>query len=279
MRQRRQATRGFEHLESRTVMAGNVTAVVVGGNLTITGDAKSNLIDIQELSGGGWFIQGVSTKINGHKGNFTTAPVTGDIDINLGDGKNFLNVHDGVIPGHLSIVGGVNNDTSAVFNLSIGDYLNVVGGDGNDTLLVSKVAVSDPTFAFTSNIDMGAGKDSVNINKFTDQDLDISMGAGNDKLQISNSQLLGGPNQHLTINTGDDRDSVSLSKIQTGALSVDLGAGNKDSINVQKSIADTADFLDTSGTKGSISGNSNDFTSQTIDPNFTHRSGDLTHNI
>ena len=40
----------------------------------------------------------------------------------------------------------------------------------------------------------------------------------------------------------------------------------------------TATILDTDGTSGYISGAGNDFGTQTIDPNFTRRSGDLVHN-
>jgi hypothetical protein len=44
-----------------------------------------------------------------------------------------------------------------------------------------------------------------------------------------------------------------------------------------KSTAATATFADTGGTNGIILGVDNDFGSQTIDPSFTHRFGDLQH--
>ena len=89
MRHRRKPVRTFESLENRSMLAGNVTAAVDGGgNLTITGDAKANTIYIAETSSGGWRIQGLSTKINGHAKIFVTAPVTGNITVDMGDGND-----------------------------------------------------------------------------------------------------------------------------------------------------------------------------------------------
>src|SRR5690242_7354278 len=44
---------GIESLESRRVCAGNVTASVVDGTLTVTGDGAANYVDIQESNLGG----------------------------------------------------------------------------------------------------------------------------------------------------------------------------------------------------------------------------------
>jgi hypothetical protein len=67
-------------------------------------------------------------------------------------------------------------------------------------------------------------------------------------------------------------DRVNL---QSNVLFVDVGPGNKDSLTVTNSTAGLGDFLDTDGTNGYITGAGNHFASKFIDPNFTHRSGDL----
>src|SRR3954469_7158413 len=54
----------FEGLENRSMMAGNITAAVIGGTLTLTGDATHNSVLVQQ-SGNKWTVQGLGTTING----------------------------------------------------------------------------------------------------------------------------------------------------------------------------------------------------------------------
>jgi hypothetical protein len=233
---------------------------------------------MQQVAGGGWKINGSGTTINGQKGTFISDPVTGSISINLNGGNDNLSVHDGSIPGHLTVMMGDGNDKAHLSDLQLGTFLHFEGGAGNDTLAVSSVHVTDETFAFFSTIDMQDGNDSVSINHFVDQDLEITLGAGNDTMSMMNSQLLGGPFQRLRIDAGDGSDAVSLNSVKTGPLYIEMGPGNNDSLIASQVTADTANILDTAGKKGSISGNSDHIGSQTIDPNFTIHYGDLSHN-
>jgi hypothetical protein len=272
--------RQFETLETRTLMAGNVTAAVAGGVLTITGDKSANVITVTELSGGRFQIVGGATKINGKNQTFVTDPVTSSVNINMQGGSDSLVLHDASVDGgHLTILMGDGNDTATLSNVDIGTFLHFEGNSGNDVLAINNVHVSDPTFAFFSTIDMQDGNDVVAAHGFFDQDLQVTLGSGNDTFALDNSKFLGGPFQRLRINAGDGTDAVSLVSVQTSPLFVDMGPGKNDVLTVVNSKADTADFLDTSGKSGYISGAGNDFGTQTIDPNFTHRSGDLTHDI
>ena len=102
---------------------------------------------------------------------------------------------------------------------------------------------------------------------------------------MKNSQLSGGAAPQLQIDAGDDRDNVSLSKVQTDTLDIDMGAGDKDALSINQCNFNVGDILDTAGTRGHIDGTGNhgvgghSISSLTIDPNFTHRSGDFSHNI
>jgi hypothetical protein len=281
MRHRRKPARTFESLENRSMLAGNVTAAVDGsGNLTITGDAKANTIYIAETSSGGWRIQGLSTKINGHSKIFVTAPVTGNVSVDMGDGDDQFFMQDGTVAGDVSVSMGAGKNTAALWNLDIA-LLHFDSGDLNDHLWIDNIVASDQG----SSIDTQAGKDTVTINHFTAPDLQISLGAGNDSLTLKNTLVSGGSSPQLQIDAGADRDSVSLSKVKTGDLEVEMGAGNKDSLSISQSAFDTGDLLDTAGTKGSISGTGNTgingqpISSLTIDPNFTHHTGNFTHDI
>ena len=76
------------------MLAGNVTAALVGTELQITGDIGNNNIDVQQLANGDWQVSGIATQINGLNTPFTAAGVT-DIAIDMNGGNDRLNVHDG----------------------------------------------------------------------------------------------------------------------------------------------------------------------------------------
>jgi hypothetical protein len=98
------------------------------------------------------------------------------------------------------------------------------------------------------------------------------MGNGSDHLTMANCAFLGGPYQRLTIDTGDGGDTTLLKHDVTGPLGVNVGVG-KNSLEVMHCTADTADFVDLGG--GSISGVGNSFGTESIDPSFTHRTGEF----
>ena len=290
MRKRQQTRRTFEALENRALLTSNVTASVDGGgNLFVTGVGGADNVFMQATKSGGWQIQGVKTKINGFS-KLVTPLVTGNITVNLGDGKNLLEIQDSTIPGNLSITTGNQQDQISIWDLKINGSLTLSAGGGNDNLWIFRVNV-DPT-AGPSLIDMGAGNDIVSVNQSSAPDMTINLGAGKDGLKITDAQFLGGSTQQLTVLGGTERDAVSLNQVQTVNLNVDMGdgsvagasAGDKDSLALSQVTAVTANFWDSYGTRGSISGSKDNITNQMIDivPNsiagFTNRGGDLKAN-
>ena len=88
-----------ESLERRAMLAGNVTASVVGGNLIIRGDDAGNGVLVQQEAGTGNYsvtgfdFAGSTTKINGTAdGTAHLHGVTGNIDIDLKKGNDALGV-------------------------------------------------------------------------------------------------------------------------------------------------------------------------------------------
>ncbi|HTQ38418.1 MAG TPA: hypothetical protein VMJ32_05295 [Pirellulales bacterium] len=271
---RPQSRRSFERLETRQMMAGNVVASVVGGNLTITGDDAANVVTLQEIGDTGqWQITlGQRTWTDNHVQKFVTDTVTGNITVNLNGGADNLTIKGGSIPGHLTILMGDGDDSATLTNLQIGTFLHFEGGAGNDQLTVKNVHVSDPTFAYFSSIDMQDGNDRANIRNFTDQDLQLTMGAGNDHLTMTDCTFVGGPFQRLQIDTGDGNDTTTLKNDATGPLTVNTGTGKND-LKVTDCTADSANF-ENSGT-GKLSGSGNTFGADTVAPGFTHLLGEF----
>jgi hypothetical protein len=227
--------------------ASNVTAAVTTGNLVVTGSSKADDIELSQVSGGKWTVAGHNgTTINGQP-SITTTAVTGSIDINLNKGNDHLSVHDGDIPGHLTIDGSKGDDATDLSALTVGTAFHFTGGTGNDSLAVNTLAVSDPSDASFSTIDGGSGNDSLQVFSFSDQNLEVTLGSGNDTLQMGDAQLLGSASRRLVVDAGTQNDNVSLTDVHTGPLTVTMGAGD-DSLTIQESSANTA-TLD--GGKGS----------------------------
>lgn len=91
-----------ERLESRAMLAGNVTVAVTDGALRIQGDALGNDIEIQQLQrtffsdwpGAILEIKGHSTTINGGTSSFLARGVKNGASIFLGNGDNNLRIGD-----------------------------------------------------------------------------------------------------------------------------------------------------------------------------------------
>jgi len=143
----------LERLEDRTLLSGNVTAIVTsGGNLVVTGDAQGNQIRIQSASGGSLQVSSLdgTTTINGGSTPFSTTGVTGNVAVFMKQGADVVDVGGTgmltTLPKNLFIDTGSGDDTVDVENASIADNVAIFGGAGSDTFTVgssnSETAVS-----------------------------------------------------------------------------------------------------------------------------------------
>ncbi len=146
-------TRPFETLESRQCMAGNVTAVLAGGDLLIDGDVLANAIRVIETSNDGEFTitglndgAGTATSVNGTpNGTATIAGVSGNIIVNLMAGDDALTLNSVSHAGSLTLDVGAGNDSihlgSASGAVSIGGAVNLHVGDDRNTVTISHLTV------------------------------------------------------------------------------------------------------------------------------------------
>ena len=86
----------FESLESRQLLAGNVTFKIVNGNAVIKGDKLDNAIVVTEAVAGSITVTSGAnaTTINGAAGPITLTGFTGALKIDLGKGADNLTVGD-----------------------------------------------------------------------------------------------------------------------------------------------------------------------------------------
>ena len=127
---RRRLINRLEQLESRQMMAGDVTVSVVGGILYINGDSADNSISISATANTDEFTissnDGGDTTINGGAGPVTLGGATVGVDITLSDGNDRLEFDTTNRPIHISGELDIALGTSSFQ----GNSIDVVGGNG-----------------------------------------------------------------------------------------------------------------------------------------------------
>ncbi len=272
---------GFESLESRRVCAGNVTAKVLNGTLTITGDGNHNYIEVQQAVIGGE-TKFVVTGRN-YNGSLT---LTAGVPTQTGPATA---INGGVAPARLAatklsinmrggndvVILGKGTTASTLIDVNA---LNVVMGTHSDFLRVTNVRVDTAAKAVldmtgvggTSTVGQGEiGTDTLQVSRLTlvGTNLEASTGGGDDKITASN--LISNALVTLFAGTGLDSLKVSASKfknvnVSMGPASTTGDAGDTVSVttttatNVTVNMGDGAnDVLSISSTKVSTSTNLN----------------------
>jgi VCBS repeat-containing protein len=181
----------FEPLESRAMLAGNITAFVSGGTLHLRGDSEDNEITIEQSASRSFTVSSRdgSTTINGQS-EVTFTRVRKDLNISMGNGDDVVELL------------GSEDDPLWVVN-----RLRVTTGNGDDQVLLSDVR------ALRLNIDTGSGNDTVNMGDggnatgvYVTKESVIHTGSGDDTLDISNSTF----NRILVADMGGGTDETSV---------------------------------------------------------------------
>jgi hypothetical protein len=258
---KRQKKLRFEGLENRALMAGDVTAAVVGGVLEITGDGSGNAIEVKQ-SGANWRVQGLGTTVNDSNSAQSFAGVT-DIVIDLGDGNDLIKVSKGTLSGDLGIADSDGRTVVEVSKINA-TSIDIATFDDSDTITINKssatnnigiasfgtaddgvdvVTVIKSSAGTTFDVLTGGGNDVVTLTSVTANETfavgTFSSGESDqDVVTISNSNS----GDSFEVLTGDGRDTITLSKVQSGAdLTVvafeTSGETSADTVNIAKSSA------------------------------------------
>jgi hypothetical protein len=241
----------FESLEKREVMAGNVTAAIVGGSLVISGDDNSNNIEVVGTGVPGEYriighdLVG-ATLINGAVGPLTIRGVTGGILINARGGNDRVSAHSLTTFGDLSIQGGAGVDY-----LTVGDQtgmsatrvgVNVVIADLEDGHTAAYMFCT--VVGINATIDLADGRNVFTISTANSLPArvggDVTIRGSADgnvfSLECRNLQVsgdlaraeddflwLGGINASGTINvyTYAGNDRVVVTDVRAGAINID----------------------------------------------------------
>jgi len=250
-RRRRSGLRIAERLEDRTLLDGNVTALVASGDLSLEGDVDNNSVEVTVVDGD-VIVRGLDgTTINGSADPFVafadTDTIPGDVTAELGDGDDVLFISGGLtIDGDVDVTDRSGANSLGVLNATIGGDLKVRNGAGADSISLENVIVDGSTSMSTSNgndliailnsnfdgkvsIDAGKNNDQVVIqDSDLDSDFKLILDKGDDGVVIEDTEI----NGNLHINGGRQNDYIHLSGILTGGRSTIFGSLGNDTVVV-----------------------------------------------
>jgi hypothetical protein len=229
----------FESLEARWLMAGNVTAAQVGGDLIVQGDDLGNKFIIRQLTADSYRLSGTidgtpHTMVNGQFTDVTVNGVSGNVVIRSAGGDDNISVTGSAqtqISKALIIEAGDGNDIINVDSANIGAELLADMGTGNDFFDCSRSSVGTSviyrlgdgsdfgrffygTIAGDAVLDGGSGNDALGlmyarVGAYSALD----GGAGSDELYASGSFL----NNHAALRGQQGGDSILLIHSQFAA--------------------------------------------------------------
>lgn len=241
----------LESLESRQLMAGNVTVNLVAGEAKVVGDGQANGVWIREISEGKYRVEGlpvagVKTTVNG-KAFADIFTRQDDLRVFMGGGNDQL------------LIG--NKDGAGTMTV---EDLTIDTGDGADYVALRNLNVydrSDPC-KITMGSESKVERDELEATNCSFlASVDIVLGAGDDEVEIRNTTV----RTNLQINAGSGKDEVELDKVTTDQFFINLGSGNGDKLEVGNSTARKFNADGGTGTSDTFERRTgNRFTSQSI---------------
>ena len=193
----------LEPLERRMLLSGNVTVLVSGVDLIVTGDGDDNNIRISqdgllytdqfELSSPD------GTTINGGVGPRVFDGIFGNIIINMGGGSEVVEIEDCTVPGEIVFNGGSGDNSLTIDPTTVNGDIHITNGVGFDY-----TQFFDVTVGGSITIANGIGGSFIGFNAPPGTNeiagsVTITNGTGIDELIMIETEVLG----NLTVNNGN----------------------------------------------------------------------------
>lgn len=226
------------------MLAGNVSAKLLGGNLHLVGDSAANEVYVTETEAG-IIVRGINgTKINGSATDFVAYPASattnGSIFATLGSGDDRLQLDNFALDGNLFVTGGKGNDKLGLSTATIHGNVTFSGDAGNDTFysegttidgyLTTTLGTGDDLVATKSTqvkktvtaLGVG-GADRISLDSTTvDGAFHAVLGKGNDDVRLSNGTNI----ERVYLATGRGSDLVQVvDSTVTDSYVAALGSG------------------------------------------------------
>jgi hypothetical protein len=246
----------LEALESRALLAGDVSVDVVGGTLRLRGDEECNGVLIAQLGEGRYAVvgfehDGAATTINGSAEPLVVRGVRHNFDIDLGGGDDLLGIGNDVellagLADELGFGDALLADAEVPElpdqRLRVPGTLIVRTKDGEDGVLVNAsvrrsaifrtglksdgVALVNSRFGDNVILRTETGQDGVLIENVTiDDHLNVHTGDNGDTLLVALSDI-----GHAVLNTGRGKDAVGISETRFDRHLVLLSGHDNDDV-------------------------------------------------
>jgi hypothetical protein len=263
---------GIEALESRAMLAGNITIEQNGDTLSVTGDDLGNDFTLIRDDQGQLVATGFGTTVNGGVAPLAFTGINNIvIDGNGGDDSVFID-HNNIPLNSVQVDLGDGDDAFEINRTSI-QSLSIAGGNGDDIIVIGipfqadittqagvDAAVAAGSVGAVSNLlfDGGEGADEFYANRvFGEGNWSIALGEGNDTYATYWTS-----SGALVLNGGGGDDSISIGYHVSNEATNVQGADGNDLLSVYIS-----NFK-----RDAAFGGGNGFDTVAIDTNYFERS-------
>jgi hypothetical protein len=208
----------FESLESRSLLAGNVSAAVDGGgNLVIDGDAASNAIQLAQIGANTWKVTGLATTVNGNH-TFIAQGVTSSIGTFMSQGNNTVQFLGGNVAGGINFDGDQGNDVLLLSNLTVSRVVDIEAGNGTNVITIDNCRIGDGL-----EILEGDNNDAVVVSRTNiSGGMLVELGNGTNALSMVNVTVVGSVVDHTIQQFQDGFDIPDCGAIILGGSGVDV---------------------------------------------------------
>lgn len=210
----------IETLETRAMLAGNITVQQNGDTLNVTGDNLDNTFTLIRDNVGQLVATGFGTTVNGGAValNFTGI---NNIVVNTNGGADDAYIdNNNIALNSVTANLGDGDDTLHINKTSL-QSLVISGGNGKDTALIG--------IGFQPNITTQAGIDAAIAAGSVGSVNNLSFDGGNDDDQFFAARVFGGANWNIALGAGND--SYATYWTSSGALNIN-GDGGNDSVSI-----------------------------------------------
>lgn len=177
----------FESLEDRRLLAGDVIAKIVNGNLVVKGDNLDNGIAITAGANAGDVVVtgvnagGSATNVNGTaNGVVTLTGFSGDLNIKMKRGNDSVAITWITTSGKAKVKGGHGDDTFDISDADFNGKLIVKLGEGDDSL-----SLRSTTVVGKAKVSGHSGSDDATVTDSMFSELGVSLGKGDDLLTVA----------------------------------------------------------------------------------------------
>jgi hypothetical protein len=260
LRVHRRRTLGFEALEHRRVMAGNVSAYLFPGTgqLNIAGDALANAVEVSGTGVAGQVlitpVANSGTTVNGSAAPVLLNGVTGGLAVNMNQGNDEITVKDFAFNGDGLIDGSQGAD-----KIKLGAWVAYGQPGSGDVSFTGMLRIDEEDTS-------AADADYIFLGRVTvGNRIDIGSGLGNDYVEFYNARANGvgaGTSDVVWIRGEDGDDIFNLAYVTSlgdVTLSADALATGHDLVSVITSAFHGATYIDVWHGSNTVALNANNF--------------------